>query len=328
MDQITRTPEPPQQRTETSRSPRGEELQQASNLFAELLGKERKDTKSTKTDRDKTKDDDLGDSEFAEAESGAVQTGALPYGIHLPGDRGQSSHQDQSQNRFIDAMEFSNSDTKPLDATSGEQVELPRYLGPPTRVGDTDSQFESLIRSELNAGEASVSPQTLPTPGELMLQAFNTTRIETPPATRIDPTPQANIDAIRELGEQIADRILVSRPESAGPQEMLIQLKDSALAGTEVRMSHNGERLEITLVTDNATSFHLLAARQTDLQAKLGDGVVVQLSFDPEGMISQQRMDRPIAAESSQQSGDRNRERDSDDRRRDQRRDQPQDRDS
>jgi len=376
MNQITRTPEPPQQRIEPQRGPRGEELQQASNQFAELLTKGHKETKAHKARDEKLDADEVG-GECVDAESRSDRTDALPYGLRLPGERGQDSEhsqqsdhshdsqhpqhgqpwqdqpqQDQPHQRFIVAAEPANDACRPGDADYGEKVDSQRHLGPPIRTVDPDPsldrtllgppkravdpdpRFDSMIQAEANVGERSVAVEQLPTPGDLMLQAFAATRIETPLVMKTEapalaaPIPHADVDAIRELGLQIAERILVLRTESAGPQEMLIQLKDSALAGTEVRMTHNGDRLQVTLVTDNASSFHLLAARQADLQAKLGDAVVIQLSFDPEGMISQQRMERPLAAESSQQSGDRNRERDTGDRRRDQRRDKQQDPDS
>jgi hypothetical protein len=206
--------------------------------------------------------------------------------------------------------------SSPLDADRST------YLGTPPHVAD-DARNEAWAHATETDRSETATP--LPTPGDLWLQAFSK-----PPVEAVEPParlgPPVAVDAIRELGEQIAERILISRSESAGATEMMIQLKDGVLPGTEVRMVHDGERLRVTLLTDNASSFHLLASQQADLQARLGEKVVVNLSFDPDGMISRQRLEAPIAAQAGQEAGDRRR--DGDDQRRDRPRDQQQDRDA
>jgi len=358
MNQITRTPEPANNRTETTAAPRGDELQQASNRFAELLAKENKETRS-KSERDKVKDEDHGEG-AAKFEDRADASCGLPYGIHLPGERGQGSRHNKSQQESADGdsenmggdfsaaflgpptLANSGGDKSPylgpptpmggpdggkylgppsmMDLTNSDNS---KYLGPPTRIPDSSNSETSAVATEADRFE---NPSPVLTPGDLLLQSFSK-----PPVEAVDPPaklgPPIAFDAIRELGERIAERILISQTEAAGGKEMMIQLKDTVLPGTEVRMVHDGERLQVTLLTDNASSFHLLASQQADLQARLGEKVVVNLSFDPEGMISRQRLESPIAAQAGQQTGD-DRRREGDNDRRDRRRDEQQDRDA
>jgi len=356
MNQITRTPEPTNTRTDAPAAPRGEELQQASNRFAELLAKENKETRS-KSERDKVKEEDHGEG-AAKFEDRADASCGLPYGIHLPGERGQGSKHKSQQEADSDSEtmggDFSNTflgpptqvnfggDKSPylgppaptqvpgdgkylgppsmMDLTNSDKS---KYLGPPSLITDSSNSESSAVATEADRLE---NPTPVLTPGDLLLQSFSK-----PPVEAVDPPakfgPPIAFDAIRELGERIAERILISQTEAAGGKEMMIQLKDTVLPGTEVRMVHDGERLRVTLLTDNASSFHLLASQQADLQARLGEKVVVNLSFDPEGMISRQRLESPIAAQAGQQAGD-DRRREGDEQRRDRRRDEQQDRDA
>ena len=74
-----------------------------------------------------------------------------------------------------------------------------------------------------------------------------------------------------ELAEQIADRILVSRPDSGSSGEVRISLKQSILDGSEVRISREGGELEVVFVARTESARRLLVDIREQFQQKLGE---------------------------------------------------------
>jgi type III secretion system needle length determinant len=119
----------------------------------------------------------------------------------------------------------------------------------------------------------------LPSPGELMLRGLQGmsegAKVEGPAALAARGT-------IDNLAGEIADRVLVAKDGIAGGSEVRIQLKDSVLPDTEIRIAQVEGRLEIQLVAGSATALDALrgqdALLQNRLQDKLGQEVVVVLS--------------------------------------------------
>ena len=74
-----------------------------------------------------------------------------------------------------------------------------------------------------------------------------------------------------ELAEQVADRILVSMPDSGTPGEVRISLKQSILDGSDVRIFHEGGELKVVFVAETASARHLLVNVREQFQQTLGE---------------------------------------------------------
>ena len=88
--------------------------------------------------------------------------------------------------------------------------------------------------------------------------------------THVAERVQAPASHVAELAEQVADRILVSVPESDAPGEVRISLKQSILDGSEVRMFHEGGELKVVFVAETESARHLLINIKEQFQHTLG----------------------------------------------------------
>lgn len=87
--------------------------------------------------------------------------------------------------------------------------------------------------------------------------------------TQSTTATSAPTSEINQLTTTLAERILVSDPKG-GEQEVRIMLNDSTLRGTEIRITRTPEgMLNLTLATDNASSFQTLVGAQDSLKQKL-----------------------------------------------------------
>ena len=82
---------------------------------------------------------------------------------------------------------------------------------------------------------------------------------------------QAPVSHAAELADEVADRILVSMPDSNAPGEVRISLKQSILDGSEVRISHEGGDLEVVFVAKTESAERLLVDIREQFQQKLGE---------------------------------------------------------
>jgi hypothetical protein len=349
MSTVTRTSEgPASPRPDASSSPRGEELRDASRAFAELVNRDRREQRaggrpeSTRAPKPGSPtDDDRTDRVVGEESSpdvandpassilGVFAQGAASGHRPVDPDRGRRGSLDveverEHWSRGRDAM--SSSDTLSESdrslrlgegaSTSSDQGDSSSSGGmtwetPIIRGGsESDQGRDSGLVEEPVSAEAGLVATGV-SPGDRLLESFHrpgsTPSIERPSsADRVD-----HVNSIRELGDRIADRLLVSVQEVGAAGEALLRIKDSVLPGTEVRIARTGDQLTVALTTDHAASFDLLASAQRDLQARLGDQAVVTLAFDPEGLISRQRMERAEAAGGGRESSERDHQRDS-----------------
>ena len=74
-----------------------------------------------------------------------------------------------------------------------------------------------------------------------------------------------------ELAEQVADRILVSMPDSSAPGEVRISLKQSILDGSDVRIFHEGGELKVVFVAETESAQRLLVNIKEQFQQTLGE---------------------------------------------------------
>ena len=82
---------------------------------------------------------------------------------------------------------------------------------------------------------------------------------------------QAPTSRAAELAEQVADRILVSMPESGAPGEVRISLKQSILDGSDVRIFHEGGDLKVVFVAETVSAQRFLADNRAFMQQTLGE---------------------------------------------------------
>ena len=91
--------------------------------------------------------------------------------------------------------------------------------------------------------------------------------------------------AVKELPritEEIAERIMVSAAGLNETPEVRIELKDSIMPDTEIRISQQDGRLTIALVSDSVTSIEMLSqaldSLQEQLNRKFPDAVEITVS--------------------------------------------------
>ena len=82
---------------------------------------------------------------------------------------------------------------------------------------------------------------------------------------------QAPVSRATELAEQVADRILVSMPDSSAPGEVRISLKQSILDGSDVRIFHEGGELRVVFVAETESAQRLLVNIREQFQQTLGE---------------------------------------------------------
>lgn len=80
---------------------------------------------------------------------------------------------------------------------------------------------------------------------------------------------QAPMSRAAELADQVADRILVSMPDSSTPGEVRISLKQSILDGSEVRIFHEGGELKVVFVAETESAQRLLFNNKERMQQTL-----------------------------------------------------------
>lgn len=112
------------------------------------------------------------------------------------------------------------------------------------------------------------------------LAVKNQTRIDSDaPPEPIQSGPTPDVDRI---AEEVANRILVSAPADMGHKEVRIQLKNSVLPSTEVRIFRDGGSLQVEFLTSVKDSQLFIAQRQDEIQTALGqrlDGESVNVSI-------------------------------------------------
>ena len=82
---------------------------------------------------------------------------------------------------------------------------------------------------------------------------------------------QAPVSRASELAEQVADRILVSMPDSSAPGEVRISLKQSILDGSDVRIFREGGELRVVFVAETESAQRLLVNIRDQFQQTLGE---------------------------------------------------------
>ena len=74
---------------------------------------------------------------------------------------------------------------------------------------------------------------------------------------------------INQIAQQVADRILVSSPNAKTNPEVRIQLNDSYLQGSDVRVFREGGELRIVFVAQSADTANYIAQNRDSMQQAL-----------------------------------------------------------
>ena len=103
---------------------------------------------------------------------------------------------------------------------------------------------------------------------ESILQAFHSQ-----PGAQLTQGVAGAGHVVNQLAQEIADRVLVPDSELNQNQEVMIQIKGSVLKDTQIRLSMDQNKLQVSFSTGDETSFLLLnnAANKQDLQSRLKD---------------------------------------------------------
>lgn len=188
---------------------------------------------------------------------------ALPFGADV----------DQAAEKFDDLMH--GDDRQPTDQQDENDDETTRkqHAFSPTlhtRVSCDTKKDETDGKLDLGShhGIHDHSSQNQHSPGDLILQHFahgdtsNNPVIDTPPPHGPNAT-----DSLDKVAQQIAAQVQVS--DLATGREVRIIIRESVLPDTEVRISQDGGRLQVSFFTDSATSHDLIEQNQQHLEQEL-----------------------------------------------------------
>lgn len=153
----------------------------------------------------------------------------------------------------------------------GAPVERPVSTGPAD--GDDTQRFGDLMKGgEQPAGERRDEERPAPPdPKQTPFDLFGPPTGQKPAASVAAPgnaSPNHAPDLGR-IAEAVVQRLLVSEGMAPGDQEVRIQLKESVLPGTEIRIRTEGGRLVVEFVCTNADSVRFLDTQREPLAAHL-----------------------------------------------------------
>lgn len=159
-------------------------------------------------------------------------------------------------------------------------------------------EFEAAIsapRDTRNKIEQAAEP-AVPAGGDSILNAFGGAQTSQVKAESFAATGAEASRAIADMGDMIAERILVSDASQSGDPEVRIIMKDSVLPGTEVRITQQHGEIQVQLLTDSSASHDLLSRNQQvlldRLNEKLPTKVTVNVELDSQGQSDQQGRSR------------------------------------
>ncbi|MBC6413687.1 MAG: hypothetical protein GDA45_01965 [Chromatiales bacterium] len=161
---------------------------------------------------------------------------------------------------------------KSSDKTAAEQL---KQVSKATKNKDTEQHPTANRQSDKSKSSAAAGKDDLPQ----SLDTFDIAAIvakSQPLQQDIAPTVQNTQPPpadINNVASEIANRILVSTPDNnpAGGQEIRIQLKESVLPNTEVRIYRHAGRLQVEFITSSQDSQMLIQQKQSDIQKLLGE---------------------------------------------------------
>lgn len=198
----------------------------------------------------------------------------------------------------------------PDDTEEDDQTEQPQRRPPPRRPADGDTVDERDSQSgDAQSDDESAAAGQPPEPalGDAILLGL--TRAQ-PSQPVTPPAGQVHADLNRII-QQIADKILVTDPsQSGGLREVRIQLKESALPGTEVRILQQDGKLRVQFHTEDQRVLETLMKNQTGLQGVLNErlprhDVIVEVAMDAGGdgqpQDGRSRQQRDLKAEAEEQ---------------------------
>ena len=93
----------------------------------------------------------------------------------------------------------------------------------------------------------------------------------TPAPTQAGQDSPPAVHRINEIVRQIADRVLVSSPASETSPEVRIQLKDSLMQGSDVRIFRDGGELKIVFVAHSQDAQNYIAQNKGQIEQALGN---------------------------------------------------------
>ncbi len=151
------------------------------------------------------------------------------------------------------------------------------------RLGELKELIQQFSRSTAtNTGQQGVPQGPI---GDAILAALNSP--VAPEVTAENVLRSASAEArVAQIGNLVAERILVTNPELGQKQEVLIMLKQDVLPGTQIKLSREGDVLHIAFQArgeDTANFISQNSGQLKDLlQTRLGEAVNVAVKTDKE----------------------------------------------
>jgi type III secretion system needle length determinant len=189
----------------------------------------------------------------------------------------------------------------------GESRLDPKKSKPKTKDDGRDLEKEGKDFADLLKKPGPASAKSDPPPGILrdggqsdslagsILQSMQSQGAE----ASMEARPVDGSFSISDVTRAIADKLLVSESSLSGKEEIRIVLKETVLPATEVRISKEGGRLGVELITASEDAFRMLSSEKINLEQRLmdrlNDSVSVQVRFnetdqgDNQGRSRQQR---------------------------------------
>ncbi|MFH0787910.1 MAG: type III secretion HpaP family protein [Pseudomonadota bacterium] len=156
------------------------------------------------------------------------------------------------------------------------QEKLPEGKDAPEKLPEGKNTQENLPegknrRLPEEAGESLQSPMSFDTLYKTPLQALRVPgAVQTVNRASIRQ-PSSPTRGVSETARAVAERILVAEPSLVGKQEVRITLKDSVLPQTEIRISKEGDKLTIDIVTTSDHSYRIISQEKNGLQQVLAE---------------------------------------------------------
>lgn len=151
---------------------------------------------------------------------------------------------------------------RPLDVGS----EAPGEGRDARREADSEDarRFGEMMRRQDGTAEPAPAADAKPSPFDL----FRPAHLQSPPPLGGDAL--AGATDLRTIAEAVVERLLVSDGDTPGSQEVRIQLKDSVLPGTEIRIRQERGNIVVEFVCANADSVRFLDGQRDGLANLLG----------------------------------------------------------
>lgn len=215
-------------------------------------------------------------------------------------------HDSQPQQTTPTALK---TELKPDALQQSAALPLPQTLeqrtGKPAPAARTTDHSSHVTQSTDTEPTASQQPNTAVLSGDRILQSLShANTVVEQPLTTAKSTAQTSdrIEQIERLGERLAQRILVSDRNQIGNTEVRIQLHDSVLQGSEIRLRHEHGQLVVSIQIPNLDLARSISSQTDGLQQTLAQRLETSVRVEVQ-VVSTQAAGRDAGNDASPGDG-------------------------